>query len=86
MTRRFQWVRGTAFEREKDRKRERQTDGVVVWWWGRNVESLSLLRYKFVFLVGSFPEALSAQTLWGKCAGKRHTSHAECPFNSLLLL
>lgn len=30
--------------------------------------------------MGHFPRALSAVTLWNKCGGKGHTSHAEYPF------
>jgi hypothetical protein len=54
--------------------------------WGErrgDAESLSLPWCKFVSLVGDFPGALSVVALRGKFGGKRHTSRAECPFNSL---
>ena len=51
-----------------------------------SVQSLSLSWWKFVFLMGNFPRALRAVTLWNQCGGKGHTSPAEYPFYSLLLL
>ena len=51
----------------KRKKKEREREK-------KSVRSLSLSWYKFVFLMGDFPSALRAVTLWTQCGGKGHTS------------
>lgn len=50
-----------------------------------SAQTLSLSWSKFVFLMGRFPRALSAVTLWKKC-GEKGTLPMPYPFYSLLLL